>query len=213
MRFKVFIALISCTVFMASNASAAIISSVYGTGLDNSHNALALNAYDMHYKVAETGANAQVLSNPYPTYYPNDNNSQWIWQYGNGQPTNVTRSFVTTFDLTGFDYTSAVIQGAWGTDNEGLDILINGKSTGNQLLGAIGANFNTLHNFTISSGFQDGINTLSFIIKDDGYISAFRTKLSGTANIKNVSVPEPSVFSLIIAGFLGLASLRFRKVR
>ena len=35
------------------------------------------------------------------SYIANDSSSRWIWENSNGQPTNVIRTFRTTFDLTG----------------------------------------------------------------------------------------------------------------
>lgn len=43
-------------------------------------------------------------------------------------PTKVTRTFRTTFDLTGLDPTTAVINGLWGVDVFGEDMLLNGVS-------------------------------------------------------------------------------------
>jgi hypothetical protein len=198
------------TVFLSTNTFAAFINTLYGTGLNVYHNALVNSSTDLHYFVKETGAAAQLASNT-SQYYPNDNNSQWIWENSNGLPVNVTRSFVTTFDLSDFDYTTAVINGAWGTDNQGVDILVNGTSTGITLPGVLYPNFQQMNNFTISEGFQHGINTLEFVIKDDGVISAFRAQLAGSADIQNV--PEPSLFLLFSTGFLSLTFFRIKKIR
>ena len=40
----------------------------------------------------------------------------------------------TTFDLTGFDPTTAMISGIWSADDRGIDILINGTSTSRRSL-------------------------------------------------------------------------------
>ena len=39
--------------------------------------------------------------------FPNNDNSTWIWQLAVARPTSVTRTFETSFDLTGCDNTSA----------------------------------------------------------------------------------------------------------
>jgi hypothetical protein len=38
--------------------------------------------------------------------------------------------YETTFDVTGFDPSTVRLIGRWATDNEGVNILINGISTG-----------------------------------------------------------------------------------
>jgi hypothetical protein len=158
--------------------------------------------------VVENGnASAVVVSSLPGTYAPNTSTSTWVWQQGNGQPVNVTRTFVTTFDLTGVDPDTAVITGAWGTDNQGLAIKLNGVNTGvTPLLGVIVDNFNHLHDFTISSGFVAGLNTLEFVIEDNGSVGAFRADLSGTA----FSTPIPAALPLF-AGGLGVIGLFARR--
>jgi hypothetical protein len=71
-------------------------------------------------------------------------------------------AYRTTFDLTGFDPISAFLAGAWEADNAGVDVLINGKSTG--ITWSIESN--GFSRFVISSGFQSGINTLDFVVNN-----------------------------------------------
>jgi hypothetical protein len=142
----------------------------------------------------------------YPTYFANDADSQWIWQEATGQPTDVTRTFRTTFDLTGLDPSTASISGLWGADNTGVAILLNNNSTGNSLPGSPSTNFGQLHSFSINTGFVSGINTLDFVIQDVGAIAAFRAKVSGTADLDRVpTVPEGGssilLLGMVLAGF------------
>jgi hypothetical protein len=67
-----------------------------------------------------------------------------------------------SFDLTGFDPSTAVIRGNWATDNGGTDILVNGNSTGN----ANTAQFASFTAFVITNGFVEGVNTLDFVINN-----------------------------------------------
>ena len=106
------------------------IPGLYATGVDDFGNALTSGDVDTHYLILETGTNAVVVK-PSGAWLANDANSMWVWEQINGQPTNVTRTFRLTFDLKGLDPTTANIGGTWATDNTGLDILINGASTGN----------------------------------------------------------------------------------
>jgi len=138
---KIFIAMELVIFSVIANATP--ITSLFGTGLDLTGNPLTIGENDPHYTVNENGsAPAQALSNT--GYLPNDSNSQWIWQNTNGRPANVTRTFSTSFDLTEFDLSSVEVNGSWGADNQGLDILINGTSTGISLLGVVASNYTTL---------------------------------------------------------------------
>jgi len=172
-----------------SNVYADPITSIFSSGLDGSGNPLAGGASDTHYEVVETGNQAVVRTSLPGTYFPNDANSQWIWENANGLPINVVRTFKTTFDLTGLDPSTAQIAMSVGVDNQLLDIEINGVSTGQQLLGVVVGNFAVLHPFSINSGFQPGINTLEFIVQDNGAVSAFRVEItSATADPEETEV-------------------------
>jgi hypothetical protein len=180
---------------LAIGAQAAPISTLFGTGLDGSGNALVGGASDSDWIVVETGQAARVRTQLPGTYFANNSLSQWIWQNADGSPINVDRTFRTTFDLTGFDNTTAVINGMWGVDNIGLDILINGTSLGISLPGVVVSNFSQLHAFTINSGFIAGMNTLDFKVRDAGGVSAFRAQLSGEARLQ--AVPTPATLALV----------------
>jgi hypothetical protein len=108
-----------------------------------------------------------------------------VWQNADGQPANVTRTFRTTFDLTGFDPRTAVIRGSWATDNSGLDIRLNGNSTGIALPTSSGTNYSVLHPIIINDPafLQQGINTLEFVVEDTGGVAGFRAELTGTAAV------------------------------
>lgn len=186
-------------------AHAAPITTLFGTGLDASGNTLAGGATDSDWIVVETGQAARVRTNLPGTYFANNSLSQWIWQQANGQPINVVRTFRTTFDLTGFDHTTAVINGLWGVDNVGEDILINGVSLGITLPGVVISNFSQLHAFTINTGFIAGVNTLDFRVRDAGSQSAFRAQLSGEARVSNpVSAPATLALASLALALMAL---------
>ena len=102
---------------MISPALADPIPTLFGTGLNGTGVALPLGSADPHYIVLENGnSTAFVMNPPHPSYFPNDANSQWVWQQANGQPVNVIRTFVTTFDLTGLDPSTAQLDLLVGAD-------------------------------------------------------------------------------------------------
>ena len=174
---------------------------------------MAAGAADLDYIILETGTQAVVMANT-KYYLPNDTGSQWISETAEGRETYMTRTYQTTFDLTGFDHTSASITGWWAVDNFGDDLLINGISTGYTLPDYLYSNFQTQHALTITSGFQPGINTLEFVVSDVGVRTGLRTYLTGTANPTVVAgvttVPEPS--SLLLLS-MGLAAVALRHLR
>jgi len=115
-----------------------------------------------------------------------------------------------TFDLTGFDLSTASIYGRWSVDNVGNDILLNGVSTGN--LNNNG--FTAWTDFTISVDegdiFLPGLNTLRF--------ATFNGPGAGPTGVRieflsasAVPIPEPSAMLLTVAGLGVLLRSRQRK--
>ena len=66
-----------------------------------------------------------------------------------------------------------------------------------------------MHSFAISSGFGVGVNTLEFIIQDNGGVSAFRAQLTGDARAQGV--PEPGTLAIVALGLLAAGASRLRK--
>jgi len=77
-----------------------------------------------------------------------------------------TYAYRITFDLAGLDPATAAIQGSWSTDNFGLDVLLNGASTGNTHAAEPPSMFTYFAAFTISTGFVAGVNTLDFVVNN-----------------------------------------------
>jgi hypothetical protein len=194
---------------------------VFSTGVNASGNVLPNGTIvDPHYTLVTVPGlttDIRVLASGFPvgTWNADDSISAWIGPNNSSQLDGPggTYDYQTTFDLTGLDYTTASLAGQWATDNTGVDILINGHSTG--INSPCFACF-TFTGFSISSGFGAGVNTLDFIVQNGTGIgdtaagpTGLRVEfLSATAD----PAPEPASFVLIGAGLLALSRLR-RRIR
>jgi len=189
---------------LAAGLGASPITGLFPTGVYDGMNPIGNAGIDPHYVVMVSGLPQAVVVGGAPTYIQTPP-SRWVWQTWQQQPTNVTLTFRTTFNLSAFLVGSTSLSGSWATDNLGLDILINGQSTGNTCAG-----FTSLCAFSITNGFVAGTNTIDFIVQDTGVVGGMLvSSLAGiTAPIPNI--PEPS--SLLLCG-IGLAALAFRRVR
>lgn len=201
-----------CAIVTASAvANAAPITGLFNTGVDGSGVALAAGSNDTHYAILAPAQQAVVIQNSIPgTWLPHTGTRRWVWEDVSGKtPLNVTRTFRTTFDLTGLDPLTAAISGQWATDNTGLDILINGASSGNACGG-----FSALCNFSIGAGFTSGLNTLDFVVRDSGgWAGLLVSSISGEARESQIgTVPEPATLALFGFGLAGLGFARRKKI-
>jgi hypothetical protein len=176
---------------------------LFNTGVDNLGRALADNAQDPHYMAAINGiivpayAATSAQGFPIPPWIADSSVSAWISPTTNTIAVGGVRfsfSYTTTFDLSGYDPATAVIVGQWATDNEGIDILINGQSTGQRNT----AQFTSYTPFRISSGFIRGGNTLTFIVNNaDGpgnNPTGLRVEMDGTAAFLSSPIIAPPVW-------------------
>ena len=204
-------------VLPVSAAHAVILTNLYNTGVDGAGVALAGGdgVVDPHYTVTSSGLAGISPGDPtytykHPAYVADSATSKWISYSGNPFISSGSFSVSTTFDLTGYDPTTAAISGLWGVDNEG-EIFLNGVTTGITLTGVVVANFDQLHAFSINTGFIAGINTLTFGVFDAGPPAAVRADGLVLSANPLAAVPEPAAWALMIAGFVMVgASMRRR---
>jgi hypothetical protein len=146
---------------------------VFNTGVGPDGTALPDNAVDPHYVllVNPDGASADALvenSTVFPIvtgpWVANEDTSKWIGPRfetsgaagGAGAAGDYT--YRITFEIGGFDPASARLIGEWSTDNEGVDIFVNGTSNGQPNTGQ----FPVYTPFVLTAGFAHGANTVDF---------------------------------------------------
>jgi len=186
--------------FAAHVASAAPIPGLFATGVDDFGVALAPGAVDPHYAltvsadVSFPAVGPAYVVDPLPVdWLPNSATAQWINHNGSGgSEISGTYAYTITFDLTGFDASTAVVSGSWALDDglTGASILINGMMTGYTHLYP---GWLMLESFTISAGFLPGLNTLTFVTTNEPSIGFNPTgllvaTLHGDADI----IPAPA---------------------
>ncbi len=182
---------------------------LFNTGIDDNGALLVPGAIDPHYSLITSAdlnasiSNAYVLDSNYvnslaasedgvvDAYLNNGPDSEWI-----GPSTSETGSsspgiyiYRTTFDLSGYDTSSAMISGFWLTDSDGLNINLNGQPTGIRAYWEAPSQWWPI---SISSGFVSGVNTMDFVVTNnvptDVYNpTSLRVRLTGTAIRTNVT--------------------------
>lgn len=192
------------------------IQDLFNTGVGSNGLALGDGVDDPHWNlvVDPSGLGDAVVPNGFPIgpWLANDTDSRWIGPdatSANGPPGDYV--YETTFTLDNAAALSSVlITGDWGSDNGGLDILLNGNSVG---AGQLSGGFGSLTAFSIdgSNGFfQHGLNTLQFAVNNAGTgvnPAGFRVdNIVGTFTL----VPEPTTAALALLGTIGLVSRRRR---
>jgi hypothetical protein len=181
---------------------------LFGTGVDNSGALLSAGAVDPHYKLitsADTnfpGPDSIVVNQDFPIageagngpWLTNGPISKWIAPQadqtccgvgtagGNGGNEPGDYVYRISFSLSGFDLSTVRVTGQWAVDSEGVNIKINGASTGNKIAPYPPQPSESWHPFTISSGFVDGVNMLDFVVNRSSgkYPTGLRAEVSGT---------------------------------
>jgi hypothetical protein len=102
------------------------------------------------------------VSQGLPVGWANNSGAKWIGPQSTATLSNApagTYRYRTTFDLTGFDPTTAYISGYYYAADQ-CEIFLNGQSV------ALSANpqFAINDSFILSSGFIAGVNTLDFVV-------------------------------------------------
>src|SRR6202171_3882545 len=163
---------------------------IFGTGVNTPSNLLADGAVDSHYTLYSSadsgfpGPNAIVVNStawPIPPWLTDGPASKWIApqrdQTGGNAAGNYT--YRTTFNLANMNWSSAVLTGQYSSDNTAT-MLLNGTP-----VGPASTCLCSFTPFTITSGFQAGVNTLDFVVNNAGSSAnptGLRVDISGTAS-------------------------------
>lgn len=179
-------------------ASAALlnVSDLYNTGVDNSRVPLPDNAADPHYAFAVpppsgTAPVAATSAGGFPIgpWMGDNTRSAWISPSADTNAAMGDYVYRTTFTLpAGIDLSQVFVAGRWTSDNNGLDIRINGQSTGITNGGDF-TNFSP--RWAIQRGFLTGVNTLDFVVNEaSGGPSGLRVEMEGRyAAAGRVAIP------------------------
>lgn len=193
---------------------------LFNTGVDAGGALEDTGTVDAHWRIVAgpgitSPQNAYILNDQsVGTAYYQSPSSQWIANSASGTDASVYQLYIyeLSFDLTGYDPTTATLSGLWGVDNVG-NVLLNGAGatgTGALMLRSVDYhNFQGPHAFTITGGFVTGVNRLQFEIGDTGGVMGLNVSdlsLSATSN----AAPEPGSLSLLALGALGLRLRRRR---
>ncbi len=191
---------------------------IYNTGVDASGTPQGEDAPELHYTLIDpsptvgtpfvTTAAGGFPVAPFGPWIGDNGISSWITPAANTEGGLATFVYRTTFDLTGFDASSAVLTGRWASDNAGLEIYVNALGTG-----SFSGSFSSWSAFSVTSGFTEGINTLDFFVRNDGGPTGLRVEFLGaTAERLAVSaaeaVPEPGSLMLVGVALAGLGVRR-----
>jgi hypothetical protein len=175
---------------LAGGASTAGVGVAAGTGVTAGD-----GGADPNYRLVSsadnrfTGPAAMVVnSGVFPVVAPywmaNGPNSKWIAPRPDAGNSNAPGSYTyrTTFDLTGWNLATAQLTGKWACDDTCV-MKLNGTTVAT--ISTIGT-FSKLAPFTVFSGFTAGINTLDFVVTNNGSVpnpTGLRVEIAGTAGL------------------------------
>lgn len=189
-------------------AQAGLLTDLYSTGVDASGIPLAGGSIDPHYTVSggSVGPSTFVIGDPGAfVWIGNTATSNWISAASNGLPGIATFTYRTTFDLTGFNPTTASISGQLAAD-DGTRMFLNGNLVLDDSFNGSNAPWEVFVPFSADTGFAAGVNTLTFVTPNIGGPAGLQVQIAGTAS----AVPEPGSW-LLLGTALALSGYGLRR--
>ena len=191
----------------AAGANAGTIT-LFNTGVDGTGTPLAANgATDLHYTVTSANTPTQQAVTFNCCYFADGPSSAWISVNTGGSDGSADYDFQTTFVIgAGFDPSTAILTGQFAADNHITATKINGTV----VPGATTDTFSNYTAFSVTSGFVAGLNTLDFIVHDDGAPSSLRVdSLQGTVSPVTSTAPEPGSIAMLLGGVAFVALRKY----
>ena len=205
-------ALIVLGLAVCSISSQADTIRIFGSGQDNNGVYLPGGAIDPHYTITGTPAGpgsfaaVRVDAGGLPPGTIAEANSLSPDLQGTGFYT-----YTTTFDLTGFNLSTAVLNGTWGGDDAWGGVTLNGQAIA-WTAGYPGPCCFFDGTFNATTGFLPGINTLSFTIDQTDNWFDYANIGGGTVTADPIGSPTPEPASLLLFGSaISALALRRRK--
>jgi len=175
---------------------------VFSTGVDDDGVTLFDDDLDLHYRIivnadgdsdeaiVQDSFGFPIISGP---WIANSETSLWIGpRFVTDQASGGDYTYRLEFDLSNFDPSQTVLLGQWTSDNAGLDIVLNGNSTGNTTTG----NFGQLFDFKLTGGFVSGVNTLDFVLNNADPNGGYTGLRVENLRAGSVAVPDGTALSI-----------------